>query len=115
MNTPEVPGSDLSAQVAALRRQVFTLLLVLIVVSGTLGVYLYYQQRILGKEIAAFQPQAQQAIQAYKQNQPNMEHFVSELITYGNSHPDYRKQVLSKFPFTQPVPAATAPATPIKK
>ena len=44
MNEPEMnlPGSaDLAGQVAALRRQVFTLLLALIVVSGTLAAYLW--------------------------------------------------------------------------
>ena len=41
MNDPEIiPPNDLAGQVAALQRQVFTLLLALIVVSGTLAVYL---------------------------------------------------------------------------
>ena len=50
MNEPEIkspqPQGDLSAQVAALQRQVFTLLLVLLVVSATLAAYLRYEDYI---------------------------------------------------------------------
>ena len=56
MNEPEMdstPSAELTDQITALRRQVITLLLALIVVSGTLAVFLWYQSRITGKEIDA--------------------------------------------------------------
>jgi len=94
MNSP-VPA-DLSEQMAALQRQVFTLLLALIVVSGTLAVYLFYQSRVLGKEIEALRPQATPIIQAFNANHANLEKFVDQLMAYGQTHPDFRP-VLQKY------------------
>ena len=61
MNDPELnlnSPSDLAGQVAALQRQVFTLLLALIVVSGTLVAYLGYESHHLRKDIAASTPRS---------------------------------------------------------
>ena len=65
MDSP--PPTELTDQIAALRRQMITLLLALIVVSGTLTVYLWYQSRITGKEIDAIRPQAMQMMQMFNQ------------------------------------------------
>ena len=46
--------TELMDQIVALRHQVFTLLLALVVVSGTLTVYLYRQASVTGKDIAAW-------------------------------------------------------------
>ena len=51
-------------QIVALRHQVFTLLLALIVVSGTLTVYLYRQARVTGKDIEIIKPPGHQIIEA---------------------------------------------------
>jgi hypothetical protein len=113
MNEPEInsPASaDLSGQLAALQRQVFTLLLALIVVSGTLVAYLGYESRHIGKDITGIKPQALQIIQIYKQNLPGMETFVNQLVTFSQTHPDFRP-VLQKNGFNPP---ATAPAAPKK-
>ena len=99
MNEPEMNSpapADLSEQVAALQRQVFTLLLALIVVSGTLTVFLYRQASLTGKDIATIKPQAHQLMQVYKQNLPNMETFVNQLVAYGQTHPDFRP-ILQKY------------------
>ena len=103
MNSPA--SADLSEQVAALQRQVFTLLLALIVVSGTLVAYLGYQSHHLGKDIEAIKPQATQLVQVYRQNLPAMTNFVSQLVAYGQLHPDFRP-VLQKYGLS---PAATPP------
>ena len=50
-NTP-VPD-DLASQIASLRRQITHLLLVLIVISGTLATYLFYQAHNFGKDLTA--------------------------------------------------------------
>ncbi|MGA3283160.1 MAG: hypothetical protein ABSD57_01710 [Verrucomicrobiota bacterium] len=93
MNEPEMnfpATADLSEQVAALQRQVFTLLLALIVVSGTLTVFLYRQASLTGKDITAIKPQAQQLIQVYKQNLTSMDTFVNQLVAYSQTHPEFR-------------------------
>ena len=81
---------------AALQRQVFSLLVALIVVSGTLTVYLYRQSSIARKDLEAIAPQAQTIIGAYNQNQKLMIDFVNALVSYGQTHPDFRP-VLQKY------------------
>jgi hypothetical protein len=119
MNDSEInsPG-DLAGQVAALQRQVFTLLLALIVVSGTVAAYLGYESYHLGKDAKAINAQV---VQPYKQKLPAIETFVSQVVAYGQAHPDFR-QILVKNGVvttsvatnTPPKPAAAAPAAPKK-
>jgi hypothetical protein len=118
MNEPEINPSvqtDLMDQVVALRYQVFTLLLALVVVSGTLTVILYRQARLTGKDIEAIKPAAIQIIERFKREKPGMENFVKQLTAYGTTHPDFQLQVLSKYGIgtqTQPAAAPAAPAAP---
>ena len=107
--------------IAALQRQIFSLLVALIVVSGTVTVYLYRQASIARKDYEAIAPQAQQIVTAYTQNQSLMIGFVNALVGYGQTHPDFRP-VLQKYGIA-PVPGvpagapatAVAPAVPAKK
>ncbi len=87
---------DLTSEVAALRNQVYVLLVALIVVSGTLTVYLYRQASMARKDIEAIEPQAEQIIKAYNQNQGLMVNFVNQLVAYGQTHPDF-VPVLKKY------------------
>jgi len=101
-------NDETNPEITALQRQVFALLLALIVVSGTLTVYLYRQASISGKDIDAIRPQAQQIIGAFNQNQALMNSFVKDLAAYGQKNPDFRP-VLAKYGIA-PQPTATAPA-----
>jgi hypothetical protein len=96
MNETPTP-TEISDQIAALRRQTFTLLLALIVVSGTLTVFLYRQASITRRDIASIKPQAAQVIQAFGQDFPAITNLVQHLIIYGQSHPDFQQQVLNKY------------------
>jgi hypothetical protein len=106
---------DSNSEISSLQRQVFTLLVALIVVSGTLTVYLYRQASIAGKDIDAIKPQAQQLIGVFNQNQKLMMDFVNQLVAYGQTHPDFRP-VLAKYGIApqpgSPAPAPAAPAAP---
>ena len=110
MNESETNTSlqtELMDQVVALRHQVFTLLLALVVVSGTLTVVLYRQARLTGKDIDMIKPQATQIIEAFKRDRPSMETFVKQLTAYGNTHPDFQP-ILKKYgivPQSQPAAA----------
>ncbi len=95
---------DSNSEISALKNQVLTLLLALIVVSGTLTTYLFQQARITGKDIEAIRPQAQQLIGAFNQNQSLMINFLNQLIAYGQAHPDFQP-VLRKYGIV-PQPAA---------
>ena len=108
MNESETNSSapaDLSEQVAVLQRQIFTLLLALIVVSGTLTVYLYRQASLAGKDIQAVRTQV---IEPFKQKQPAMENFLNQLVAFGQTHPDFRP-LLQKYGITPPPGATNAP------
>jgi hypothetical protein len=99
MNEPETNtpvADDLAVQVASLRRQITHLLLVLIVISGTLTTYLFYQAHTFGTDLTVLEPQARQVIQNYDKNLPHIQKFVQELVTYGQAHPDFQP-VLKKY------------------
>jgi hypothetical protein len=105
--------TELMDQIVALRHQVFTLLLALVVVSGTLTVVLYRQAKLTGKDIAVIKPQATLIIQAFSRDRPGMENFVKQLTAYSVTHPDFQP-ILRKYGVVpQPQPAA-APAAPKK-
>ena len=87
-------SDDIQSEISALKRQVFTLLVALVVVSGTVTVYLYREASVTGKDIAAIKPQAQQLIGAFNQNQSLMIGFVNQLVAYGQAHPDFRPILL---------------------
>ena len=107
MNESEInPPSDLAGQMAALQRQVFTLLLALIVVSGTLVAYLGYESHHLGNDLAAVNAQV---VQPYKQKLPAIETFISQLVAYGQAHPEFRPVLMRNG-----VGVAAPPAAPKK-
>lgn len=101
--------NELMNQIVALRHQVFTLLLALVVVSGTVTVYLYRQASMTSKDIAIIKPQATRIIQMFGQRHASMENFVRQLAAYGNTHPDFQP-ILRKYGIAPP--PANAPAAP---
>ena len=116
MNESETNSSaqtELMDQIVALRHQVFTLLLALVVVSGTLTVYLYRQASITGKDVVAVKPQATKIIQEFSHNRVGMENFVKQLTAYGVTHSDFQP-ILKKYGIVATQPAAT-PVVPAKK
>ncbi|HEY2329913.1 MAG TPA: hypothetical protein VGI63_08895 [Verrucomicrobiae bacterium] len=100
-------NDDSNPQISALQRQMFTLLVALIVVSGTLTVFLYRQASLAGRDIDAVRPQAQQLVGAYNQNLTLMDGFLKQLVAYGQTHPDFRP-VLLKYGINP----TSAPAAP---
>ena len=119
MNEPQTNApvpDDLASQVASLRRQTTHLLLVLIVISGTLSTYLFYQAHTFGNDLTTLEPQAREVIQNYNKNLPGIQKFVQELVTYGQTHPDFQP-ILKKYGIPLTLPAATnsmaKPATPV--
>jgi sensor histidine kinase regulating citrate/malate metabolism len=110
MSNPESSPApaEISEQISALQSQVFTLLLTLVVVSGTLVFFLYYQSRQLGRNIDNIRLEAAPIAKTFAQNQPVVQSFVDQLRTYSLTHPDFQP-VLKKYGIP-----ATAPAAPKK-
>jgi hypothetical protein len=89
--------TEISDQVDALRRQVFILLLALVVISGTLSTYLCYQWRITDKNIESIKPQAAKMVQTFNHDLPAIQSFVKQISAYGAKNPDFAQQVLKKY------------------
>jgi hypothetical protein len=106
MNSPNVISpAESSGEMAAIQRQMFTLLLALIIVSGTLAVYLYNQGRIARKDIDALSRQDGPVIKIFQENQPMIVNFAKQLAVYAETHPDFRP-ILFKYGIMQPGPAS---------
>ncbi len=103
----DTSSDDASLEIAALRSQIFNLLVALVVVSGTLTLFLYRQASIQGKDIDA----ATQQVNAYNQAEPALKEFVSQLGAYGMTHQDIRP-LLNKYGIAAAPAQPAAPAAP---
>ena len=80
---------DMAAVVKALQSQVATLLVLLLIVSGTMTIYLFRQVSHVRKDLEATRPRAQQMIDEYNQRTaPAIQRFTAELGKYAETHPD---------------------------
>ena len=109
LNTPvQADASDLRTQYDQLRQSIVSILILVIVISGTLNIYLLRQWQSSRKDLAAIRPQAAQMIAEYqKVSGPAMGDFVKKLTDYGRSHPDFAP-ILTKYNI-RPAGATDAP------
>lgn len=96
-----------SDRLAAIERQVFNMLLALVILSGTLAVYLYRQSSIVSSDLQAIKPGAMQLIDAMKREKPGMDQFILKLAEYGKTHPDF-KSIVDKYGLNMLAAAATS-------
>lgn len=85
--------TDSNSEISGLRSQLFIQLVALVLIAGTLMVYLYRQASIEGKQLA----QDQLILNNYKQLEPKINVFVGQLVAYGQRHPDFAQTVLKKY------------------
>jgi hypothetical protein len=109
LKTPVQPdASDLRAEFDQLRHLVVSVLILVIVMSGTFNLYLWRQWQTTRKDLAGFRPQATQILVGYqKVRGPAMGDFVKKLAEYAQSHPDF-SPVLAKYGI-RPASATNAP------
>jgi hypothetical protein len=114
--TPVQPDlNDLQAQYDALHHLVMSLLILVVVISGTFNIYLLRQWRSTSKDLAGIRPQAVQMIAEFqKDSGPKMQDFVSKLGDFGRNHPDFLP-VLAKYGLKPTTPTNASPATPAPK
>jgi hypothetical protein len=82
-------ASELRSQYEQLQQLVSSLLLILIVVSGTLSVFLLRQWRFVKAELSSVQPAAAQMQTEHNSSQPFTQDFLKKLAEYGRTHPDF--------------------------
>jgi hypothetical protein len=105
--------SHLEAQLASLHHLVTSVLVLLVVISGTLSIYLLRQWRMTSKDLSAIRPTALQIIADYhKEREPRMDAFIEKLRDYGRTHSDFayimnRYQLVSNAPVAGGAPSNT--------
>lgn len=107
---PIIPARapDLEWQVAALQRQVFLLLLALVVVTATVVFYLFTESHFRNVDLMTMRPQAMQIIRAYNQNAQAIQSLEAQLGNYAATHPSFQP-VLKKYGWTPTTTVAAAP------
>jgi len=111
-NSPQPNANDLQAKYDALRHLVVSMLILVVVISGTLNIYLLRQWRSTSKDLAAIRPQASQMIAEYqKVSGPLMNDFIKKITEYGRTHPDFAP-ILAKYGLKAAATTNLPPATP---
>lgn len=113
IKAPAAPEpADWQEQRARLERQINFLLVALVIVSGTLTVFLWRQVRYAKRDLEMLRPVAAQVIQEFNQKKPEVDAFIARLFEYGRAHADFAP-IINKYqikPLTGAPPAAvTAP------
>jgi hypothetical protein len=103
--------SDLQAQFDALRHLVMSILILLIVISGTFNIYLLRQWRTVSKELLSIQQQAAPLFADYQKSGPLMDDFVNKITEYGRTHADFAP-IVSKYNLRPVVATSAPPITP---
>ena len=110
---------DLRSQYESLRHLVVSILILVVVVSGTLSIFLFREFRNAGRELDNIKPSAQEFAMNYQKGDgPSVENFLLRIVDYGRTHPDFAP-ILKKYrinpgpgagtPINVPAPASSAP------
>ena len=80
---------QLQGECDSLRRLVGTLLILLVIVSGTLSIFLFRQYTLIHQEVDGFRRQYEEASRRYQQIKPKMDDFERRVTDYARTHPDF--------------------------
>jgi hypothetical protein len=110
---PAQPASaDWRDQFNSLRHLIVSVMVLLMVVSGTFNLYLWKRWRDVSRELEGVSKQAPQIAQAVANLQkvevPAMQEFVRKMTEFGKTHPDFAP-ILAKYNI-KPAAAAASPA-----
>jgi hypothetical protein len=111
--TPLQTGvNDMQARYDALQHLIVSILILVVVISGTLNIYFLRQWRTVSKDLAGIRPQAAQMIAEYqKVSAPLMTDFIKKITEYGRTHPDFAP-VMTKYNLKPAGTTGAPPATP---
>src|SRR5437016_10881671 len=81
---------DLREQIESLRHLVGSVLVLLVIVSGTLTIFLLREMKTTSAQLEAFRAGATNMIAVYqKQQAPLMDEFIKKIQQYGQTHRDF--------------------------
>jgi hypothetical protein len=112
---PQSELNDWRAHYDSMHNLVVSIVVLLIIVSGTLWIFLRWQVKYTGIELETVRPQATNFIAQYeKVTKPAMDTFINKLADYGRTHPDFAP-IMTKYGIKPPgstgnaAPAAVPP------
>jgi hypothetical protein len=101
--------SDLQERCDALSTLVFSLLVLLLVVSGTIWIFLRWQVRNAGRDLDNARPQVASMIAQYEKGpRQAQDKFISQLLVFGRTNSDFAP-VLAKYPMIKAGGPTNAP------
>jgi hypothetical protein len=106
--------ADLQEQCASLRHLLVSVLVLLLVVSGTLTIFLLRQWRFTQSDLNTARPQIAQMTTNYVSANASMSDFLKKLTDYGKTHPDFAP-ILAKYGVKPNAPTSSVPAGAPKK
>jgi hypothetical protein len=90
VSTPALDTPDLREEIASLRHLVGSILILMVVVSGTLTIFLRREMKNTSAQLDGFRPGATNMIAVYhKQQKPVMDDFINKITQYGQAHKDF--------------------------
>lgn len=101
---------QLQEQYNSLQQLVSSLMLVLIVISGTLSIFLLRQYRFAKSEYDAIEPAATQVIAEVTNNYAMSQELVRKLAEFGRTHPDFAP-IIAKYRLNDALPKPGAALT----
>ncbi len=111
VSTPALDTPDLHEQIESLRHLIGSILILLVVVSGTLTIFLLREMKNTSTQLDAFRQGATNMISVYqKQQAPVMDDFINKIKQYGQAHKDF-DPVLFRWGLKNPGSTATLPGT----
>jgi len=111
----QIDVAQLQEKYDSLRNLMGSVLVLLLLVSGTFNIFLWRQVRYVRRDLDGIRPQAMQVINDYQTNSgPTMDNFIKQITEYGRTHPDFAP-IMSKYglkPATVPGSGPAAPSLP---
>ena len=109
-SSPQADSSQLQAEINSLRYLIVSLLILLIVISGTLNIFLLRQWRTSQTELKMLRVM----VDTYnKEDLPQITNYVAKLTEYGQTHTNFvvilKRYGLDNVPTSSPSTTATRP------
>jgi hypothetical protein len=103
---------EITDRIESLRNLVISLLVLVLIISGTFNLYLWYRFKQAGKDLEAFRPTANQLLADNARGSgPLMDRFVNQVTEYGKTHPDFGP-IMTKYGL-KTGPTGAVPSTPM--
>jgi hypothetical protein len=108
--------AELQARCDSLQHLVGSVLLLLLMVSGTLFAFIYWQVRTIDRELQTIRPQVATIVANYQQHAEKIQNeFRDNLIKFGRTHPDFTP-ILARYNLWTNLPSGPGPGSaPAKK